>query len=92
MKKLTDTELKKIYNSDKIVVIEYPLDVGGHFKDRLWMATIKNEVEDYNSKDNLIQMAKEMKKDWIVLRRHRGGGKSIIEKNKEKEDIVKEMV
>ena len=64
------------------VVIEYPFDVGGQLKDRwMWMATIDGEVENYNPKKALIAEAEKEGKAWVVLRRHKDGTKSIIERS-----------
>ena len=67
---------------DGKVVIEYPFDVGGQLKDRyMWMATIDGQVEDYHLKNILIKQAEKNGKQWVVLRRHRDGTKSIIDSN-----------
>jgi len=64
------------------VVIEHAHCVGGQFKDHhFWMASINGEVEDYNYKQNLINDAKREGKQWVVLRRHKNGTKSIVKQS-----------
>ena len=71
------------------LVIEYPFHVGGQLADRvMWMGTINGEVLDYHSKKNLIEQAKEMKINWIVLRWKKGKplSKVIVQSSKEVRD------
>jgi len=62
-----------------VMRIEHAHRVGGQIADRhLWMGTINGEVEDYNSKDALIRQAEKAGLSWYVIRRHRGGGETVI--------------
>jgi hypothetical protein len=38
-----------------------------------WTGEMNGEIVDYNTRDHLIETAKEMKKPWVVLRCHRAG-------------------
>ena len=62
-----------------IMVIEYPHAWGGHFADKsFWCGTIDGEVEDYHTKNTLINQAIAKGIDWAVIRNHKDGRKSIV--------------
>ena len=78
MEKLTYKQKDELRN---VAIIEYPFNVGGQLADRfMWMMTINGEVEDYHKKENLINQAKEMGINWIVIRRHKDGTLTIMQK------------
>lgn len=68
----------------KTLVISYPFNAGGQLADRhWWMGILKGgcDVEDYNSKDMLKKMAEENNWNWEVIRWHRNGTFSVIERS-----------
>lgn len=65
----------------KKVVIRYPFSWGGQIKDKkFWEAQIDGEIWDYDSKENLIEKAIKEGFSWEVLRYHRNGKISIVNK------------
>ena len=64
-----------------IARIEHAHRSGGQIADRhLWMMTINGNVYDYNKKCMLIKEAEEDGLDWVVIRHHRNGTESIIDR------------
>lgn len=64
-----------------IARIEHAHSIGGQIADRhLWMMTINGHVYNYNKKSALIKEAEKDGFDWFVVRHHRNGTESIIER------------
>lgn len=65
-----------------VAIIQYEHNVGGQIADRwMWLATVDGEVYDYNRKDVL---KRDLEKDgyaWQVIRKHRNGSKTVIERS-----------
>ena len=62
------------------MIIEYAHSWGGQFQDKkFWCGRINGEVEDWQTKNELIEEAKEMKIEWAVLKYHKDGRISIVE-------------
>ena len=62
------------------LIIEYAHQWGGQFQDnKFWCGRIEQEVWDYHTKETLIEQAKKEGMSWVVLRYHKGGGKSIVD-------------
>ena len=62
-----------------IMIIEYPSAWAGQFSDRtFWCGTINGEVEDYHTKNTLINQAIGMGIEWAVIRNHKDGRRTII--------------
>ncbi len=75
---------------ENTMIIEYPHRWGGQFEDkRCWMSRKQgtSEVDDWHSVSHLIKNAEEDGFEWVVLRNHKDGTKSIIKKSKECEII-----
>lgn len=73
----------------KTIIIRYDW-WGGHFKDKKWWTGLfegTEEVFDYHTKDELKRLAEREGFNWKVIRQHRDGTVSIVEKSVQKCNI-----
>jgi hypothetical protein len=64
-----------------VMIIRYVHSWGGNIADRKWWeGSINGEVEDWNSPKQLIKQAEIKGLPWLILRYHKNGLVSCVEK------------
>lgn len=67
---------------ENVMLIRYVHAWGGQIADRKWWeGTINGEIEDWNSVEQLINKAQNKNIPWVVLRYHKNGKVSCINKS-----------
>lgn len=65
-----------------VMIIHYVHRWGGQLADRkLWEGTMNGDVEDWNSPKQLIKQAEREDVAWIVVRHHKNGKVSCVQKS-----------